>query len=187
VIMVLTTGEYNLDPQSGRVLIKTGRSGLGRRVGHDLTIEVTRWSATATVDLGEPVNSAVTAEIEVDSFEVREGVGGVKALTDSDRADILKNIREKVLQTATHPKITFRSTSVAGTPESFMVEGDLTIKGVTQPVTVRAQVSGDRLTGSATVVQTRWGIKPFSALLGQLKVADAVEIEFDVEIPSEAA
>lgn len=184
--MALTTGEHTLGPSSGRLLIKTGRAGLGRSVGHDLTIEVTRWSATATV-ADDPAGSSVTAEIETGSFEVVEGVGGVKPLTPSDRAEIVKNIQDKVLQTRAHPAITFRSTSVEGTPESFTVEGDLTIRGVTRPVTVRGRVSGDRLTGGATVVQTRWGVKPYSALLGQLKVADPVEIEFDLKTPSDTA
>lgn len=184
--MALTTGEHTLGPSSGRLLLKTGRAGLVRGVGHDLTIEVTRWSATATV-ADDPAGSSVAAEIETGSFEVREGVGGVKPLTSSDKAEILRNIRDKVLKTRDHRAITFRSTSVTGTPEAFTVEGDLTIKGVTRPVTVRGQVSGDRLTGSATVVQTQWGIKPYSAMLGQLRVADPVTIEFDLEIPPEAA
>jgi polyisoprenoid-binding protein YceI len=181
--MALTGGSHELRPASGHLLLRTGRSGLGRRAGHDLTLEATRWSADISVDPGEPANSSVTAEIEVESLEVREGAGGVMPLTDADRAEIVKNLRGKVLQTAVHPTITFRSTSVEGAPESFTVEGDLTIVGVTRPVTVRGQVSGDRLTGSATVVQSRWGIKPYSALFGQLRVADPVEIAFDLTAP----
>lgn len=181
--MALTGGSHELGPDSGRLLVRTGRSGLGRRAGHDLAIEVTRWSARTAVDPAEPANSTVTAEIEVDSFEVREGTGGVMPLTDADRAEIMKNVRGKVLHTSAHPMITFRSTAVEGTPESFTVEGDLTIMGVTRAVTVRGQVSGDRLTGAATVVQSRWGIKPYSALFGQLRVADPVEIEFDLAVP----
>jgi polyisoprenoid-binding protein YceI len=183
--MALTGGSHELGPDSGRLLVRTGRSGLGRRVGHDLTIEVTRWSARTAVDTAEPANSTVTAEIEVDSFEVREGTGGVKPLTDADRAEITKNVRDKVLHTSAHPVITFRSTGVAGTPEAFTVEGDLTIMGITRPVTVRGQVSGDRLTGGATVIQSRWGIKPYSALFGQLRVADPIEIEFDLATPGQ--
>jgi polyisoprenoid-binding protein YceI len=178
-----TEGNYDLGPASGRLLVRTARSGLGRRAGHDLTLEVTRWSGRASVDPAEPASSAVSAEIEVDSFEVREGTGGVMALTGSDRDEIAKIIRDKVLYASAHPVITFRSTEVEGTPESFTVEGDLTIMGVTKPVTVRGQVSGDRLTGSATVVQSQWGIKPYSALFGQLRVADPVEIEFDLALP----
>ena len=82
--MALTTGEHTLGPSSGRLLIKTGRAGLGRSVGHDLTIEVTRWSATATV-ADDPAGSSVTAEIETGSFEVVEGVGGV--VRDRKRSD----------------------------------------------------------------------------------------------------
>jgi polyisoprenoid-binding protein YceI len=146
-------------------------------------MEVTRWSAQAAVDTAEAANSAVTAEIEVESLEVIEGTGGVKALTDADRAEIIKIVREKILHTGTHPVIKFRSTGVRGTPESFTVEGDLTIMGVTKPITVSGQVAGDRLTGGAAVVQSHWGIKPYSALFGQLKVADPIEIEFDLGLP----
>ena len=181
--MALTGGSHELGPASGHLLVRTGRSGLGRRAGHDLTLEATRWSAQADVDPAEPANSTVTAEIEVESLEVKEGTGGVMPLTDVDRAEIVKNIRGKVLYTSAHPTITFRSTSVEGTPASFTVEGDLTIMGVTRPVTVRGQVSGARLTASATVVQSRWGIKPFSALFGQLRVADPIEIELDLAAP----
>jgi polyisoprenoid-binding protein YceI len=181
--MALTAGSYDLGPASGRLLLRTGRSGLGRRAGHDLTIEATRWSAHLSVDPAEPANSTVTAEIEVDSLEVREGAGGVLPLTDNDRAEIRKNIRDKVLYASAHPTITFRSTSVEGTPASFTVEGELTIMGVTRPATVRGQLAGDRLTGGTTVVQSRWGIKPYSAMFGQLRVADPVEIEFDLATP----
>jgi polyisoprenoid-binding protein YceI len=180
--MALTTGTYDLGPDSGRMLVRTSRSGLGRKAGHDLTIEVTRWSAQAVVDTAEPARSSVTAEIEVDSFEVREGTGGVKPLTDGDRVEIKKTMREKILHTAEHPVITFRSTSVAGSPEAFMVEGDLTIMGETRPVTIRGRVDGDRLTGAATVVQSEWGIKPYSALFGALRLADPVEIAFDLSV-----
>jgi polyisoprenoid-binding protein YceI len=179
--MALTTGDHTLGPSSGRLLIRTGRAGLGRGVGHDLTIEVTRWSATAPA-AAPRAGAPATAEIETGSFEVREGAGGVKPLTSSDKAEIGRNLA-KVLRTDSHPTITFRSTSVQGTPEAFTVEGDLTIRGVTRPVTVRGRVSGDRLTGSATVVQTDWGIKPYSALLGQLRVADPVKIAFDLAAP----
>jgi polyisoprenoid-binding protein YceI len=181
--MTLPSGTYDLGPASGTLRLRTGRSGLGRRAGHDLTIEATRWSGQAVLDAGEPSRSAVTVEIAVDSFEVVEGSGGVMALTDADRAEIVKVVRDKVLHTREHPMITFRSTGVEGGPDSFTIEGDLTIMGVTRPVTVRGQASGGRLTGGATVVQSRWGIKPYSALFGQLKVADPVEIEFDVAAP----
>ncbi len=178
--MALSRGTHELGPAAGRLLVRTGRSGLGRKAGHDLTLEVTRWAAS--VHVAEPDGSSVTAEIEASSLEVREGTGGVKPLTGSDRAEIGRVVRGKILHTEAHPVIAFRSTGASGTPEAFTVEGELTIMGVTRPLTLRGQVSGDRLTGGATVVQSRWGIKPYSALFGQLRLADEVAIEFDLTV-----
>lgn len=181
--MTLSSGRHEFGPGSGRLLVRTGRTGLGRRAGHDLTIEVTRWSAEALVDVADPGGSAVSAEIDAASLEVREGTGGVKPLTDSDRAEIGRTMREEILDAASHPSITFRSTRVAGTPEAFTVEGDLTIMDQARPVTIRAEVTGGRLRGHATVAQTDWGIKPYSAFFGALRLADEVRVEFDLAAP----
>jgi polyisoprenoid-binding protein YceI len=157
--------------------VKTTRTGLGAKAGHDLTIEVTRWSGE--VDVG-PAGSSVAVEIDAGSLEVREGTGGVKPLTGSDRSEIKRNLQQKILHTDRHPTITFRSTRVEGTEALFTVEGDLTIVGVALPVTLRGRLGEGRVQGSATVTQTRWGIRPYSALFGALKLNDDVEIEFDV-------
>ena len=180
--MSITAGSYALGPDSGRLLVKTTRTGVGAKVGHDLTLEVTRWRGDATVGTAAPAGSSVTVEIDAESIEVREGTGGVKPLTSSDRRDIEKTIREKILHTGRHPTITFRSTRVTGTAESFRVEGDLTIVGVTQPVTVQASLADDRVRGSAVFVQSRWGIRPYSAFFGALKLSDEVEVQFDLDL-----
>ncbi|TQK50162.1 polyisoprenoid-binding protein YceI [Streptomyces sp. SLBN-118] len=180
--MTLTDGNYRLGPSTGRLLIKTSRTGLGRRAGHDLTIEATRWSGDATVVVGDPEKSSVTVTIETGSLDVREGTGGLKPLTDSDRAEIKRTLGgEALLHTARHPVITFRSTRIAGTPGSFEITGDLTLKGSTHPVTVHGGANGGALLhGWATVTQSVWGIKPYSAFLGALRLADEVRIEFEV-------
>jgi polyisoprenoid-binding protein YceI len=121
----------------------------------------------------------VSVAVDADSFEVREGTGGVKPLTDSDRAEINKTIRQKILHTGQHPAITFRSTRINGTAESFTIAGDLTITGTTQPVTVHGQLTEGRVQGSATIAQTQWGIRPYTAFFGALKLNDEVKVEFD--------
>jgi len=178
--MGIAAGSYTLGPDSGQLLIKTSRTGLGARAGHDLTIEVTRWKAEASVNSADLAQSSVSLEAEVDSFEVRTGTGGVKPLTDADRAEIKKTIREKILHTGQHPAITFRSTRVAGTPESFSIDGDLTITGRTQPVSVRGQLTNERVQGSASIVQSRWGIRPYTAFFGALKLSDEVTVDFSI-------
>ncbi|TMR88332.1 YceI family protein [Nonomuraea basaltis] len=182
--MSISAGSYTLGPESGRLQINTTRTGLGAKAGHDLTIEVTRWRGEAMVDTADPANSWVTVEVDAESLEVRKGTGGVKPLTSSDRAEIEKIVREKILHTERYPTIMFRSTRVDGTPESFRVEGDLTIVDVTRPVTVEGSLAEDRVHGSAAIVQTRWGIRPYSALFGALKLGDEVEVRFDAGLVS---
>lgn len=180
--MAAADGTYTLGPQSGQLLIKTARTGLGSKAGHDLTIEVTSWEGTATVDTAQPSNSSVSVDARVDSFEVREGTGGVKPLTDTDRGEIEQTLREKILHSGQHPSITFRATSVEGSQDSFTVEGELTIVGRTQPTAVHGAITDSRARGSATVTQSRWGIKPYQAFLGALKLKDDVTVEFDAAL-----
>jgi len=183
--MALLNGAHRLGPEAGQLLLKTSRTGLGSKAGHDLTIELTRWTAVAVVDTASPASSSVIVDVDATSFEVRQGTGGVKPLTDGDRADIKKTITEKILHTARHPDIGFRSTRISGQPDAFTVEGDLTIVGVARPVMVQCAASADgRVRGTATVKQSEWGIKPYSAFLGALRLKDEVEVQFEVELPT---
>src|SRR5215208_7046844 len=121
-------GAYRFGPELGRLLVHTTRTGLGAKAGHDLAIEVTRWHGRATVDPATPANSSVTVEVDADSLEVRKGTGGVKPLSDADRAEIHKTLKA-ILRTGQYPTITFRSRQVDGFAASFACDGELTIMG----------------------------------------------------------
>jgi polyisoprenoid-binding protein YceI len=166
-----------LGPDSASLQVKTYREGVAARAGHDLVIEVTRWDAT--VDLADdPASSMVELNADPRSLEVREGLRGVKPLTDKDRGEIRRNIDEKVLG---GQPIAFRSRAVtrAGTEGRLVVEGDLTMAGRTRPVTAELNVDADgRVSGSIPLTQSDWGIKPYRGLMGALKVRDEVEIVF---------
>ena len=93
--MAATAGSFRLGPEAGRVVIKTTRAGLAAKAGHDLTIEVTRWSARVEVpaeDGGGLAAATVQADLDLGSLEVREGTGGALPLTDRDRREIKKQI-----------------------------------------------------------------------------------------------
>lgn len=184
--MGVPDGSYLVGPDKGLLLVKTARTGLGAKAGHDLTIEVTGWRGSVVIDTASPARSSVALEADVGSFEVREGTGGVKPLTDADRADIKETLRGKILNSQRHPAITFASRRVSGTAEAFSIDGDLTIAGVTHPVTVEGQLANGHARGSAIVVQSRWGIKPFSAFLGALRLRDEVEILFDIGLKGDS-
>ena len=65
------------------------------------------------------------------------------------------------------------------------MQGDLTLVGATRPIAFDLVVGdGGRLSGSTVITQSDWGIKPYSALFGALKVADEVEVALDASLPS---
>jgi len=172
---------YRVGPEDGSLVVKTYREGVAAKAGHDLVIDVTRWQATIDTDAG-------TIELTADprSLEVREGVRGVKPLTDRDRGEIRRNIDEKVLG---GQPIEFRSSAVR-MPEGagrLTVDGELTMAGSARPVTAQLDVSGDgRVAGTIELTQTAWGIKPYRGLMGALKVRDEVEIVVDARLPAAA-
>jgi polyisoprenoid-binding protein YceI len=178
-----TTGNFTLGPGAGRILLKTGRVGVAARAGHDLTIEVTKWSARAEVpaeDAGGVTAATVSADLDLSSLAVREGAGGVKPLTDSDRADIKKTMTG-ILGDGT---ATFTSSRIIRTGATGgAIEGSLTLNGRAQPV--RLQVSepaAGRYRGTATVLQSAFGLKPYTGFFGALKLKDEVVVEFEVDL-----
>jgi polyisoprenoid-binding protein YceI len=174
-----TTGNFRLGPDAGRVVIKTGRAGLAAKAGHDLTIEVTRWSAQVEVPAeGDGGQSAATvsAELDLGSLEVREGTGGAMPLTDRDRREIKKQIAG-ILRGGV---ASFTSTRVI---PSGAIEGTVTLNGKTQPARLQLTDSGSgRYRGSATLAQTGFGIKPYTGFFGALKLKDEVVVEFEVDL-----
>ncbi len=178
--MEIAEGSYRFGAGQGQLLLHTSRTGLGRRAGHDLTIEATRWSGRAEV--GREQQASVT--VATDGLRVREGHGGLKPLTERDRGEIVRTMRgEKLLSADAHPTITFRTTSVGRSPDGFLLVGELTVAGTTRPLTVTGTVSADgRVRGETTLLQSQWGIRPYSAFLGALKLADEIRIEFDTTL-----
>ena len=184
--MAATTGNFRLGPDAGRVVIKTGRAGLAAKAGHDLTIEVTRWSAQVEVPAeGDGGQSAATvsAELDLGSLEVREGTGGAMPLTDRDRREIQKQIGG-ILRGGT---ASFASTRVIPSGPGRRIEGTVTLNGKTQPARLQLTDSGSgRYRGSATLAQTGFGIKPYTGFFGALKLKDEVVVEFEVDLSKAA-
>jgi len=158
-------------PDNATLTVQTRRSGAAAKAGHDLLLLVTRWEGELEID-GEPVAAWLTADST--SLRVQKGEGGMMPLGDDDKANIHQTIDDEVLK---RQDIGFRSTRVAGTAAGLRVEGDLTLAGATQPIAFDLLLGDDgSLTATAVVTQTRWGMKPYSALFGTLKVLDEVEI-----------
>ena len=128
--------------------------------------------------------ATIEARIDMASWVVREGTGGLKPLTDSDRREIAVTA-QRLLSVDRHPEAEFVATrfQLAGDDGGTM-EGTFTLRGIARPLTVRvSRVGDDRYRVTGTVVQSSHGIKPYTAFLGALKVRDAIEFEAEAEVP----
>ena len=166
-----------LGPDCGTLTVLTGKGGAAAKAGHNLVIEVTRWSATF-----EDSSMALTADAR--SLRVIEGSGGMSALGEEEKAGIAETVDEEILKGT---PITFRSSSVDTRGSRIEVRGELELMRFRHPIEFALNLSDGRLTGSAMVKQTDWRMKPFSALFGTLKVADIVEVRIDAQVPSPVA
>ena len=160
--------------------MRTYREGMAQKIGHDLILEVGQWEAALEVgDDGNPF--AVGLEADPRSLQVREGLRGVKPLSDRDRAEIRKQIDEKILG---GQPISFRSSAVQRGDSQLSVRGELTMAGATRPASFELQLAADgRVSGALLITQSEWGIKPYRGLMGALKVRDTVEVALDVRLP----
>lgn len=88
-------------------------------------------SFEGTLNIAEnPLDSSVTAEIDMSSIN-----------TGQEQRD--EHIRSNdFFSVAEHPKMTFRSTGIREDGDDFLLDGELTIKGNTRPVTLELEFEG---------------------------------------------
>jgi YceI-like protein len=176
--MGLESGTHTLGPGDGTLTVLTGKGGAAAKAGHNLVIEVTRWSAK--VEVGEGISMALMADSR--SLRVVDGSGGISPLGDEEKSGIKQTIDDEVLKGL---PIRFRSSAAQVAGSRIDVQGELELMKVRHPIEFALNIGEDgRLTGSAMVKQTDWKMKPFSALFGTLKVADVVEVTIDALIPA---
>jgi polyisoprenoid-binding protein YceI len=178
----MPTRRHEIGPANATLLLRTARQGLAAQVGHDLTIEVTQWSAVV-VTADDPADASLEATIDTDSLRVVEGKGGLKPLSESDKREIQSRAR-KILAVDRSPEATYISTAVTpDTSGGATVAGALTLRGVARDVTLAITRTGpDRYRATGTVVQSAFGITPYSAMFGALRLADPVGIDVEMDL-----
>ena len=126
--------------------------------------------------------ATVKADLDLGSLEVRDGTGGAKPLSDRDRGEIKKQM-SAILGTGT---ASFTSSKIVLFGSSGgAVEGTFTLNGQSEPVRLQVSEPGPgRYRGSATVVQSALGVKPYVGFFGALKLKDEVGVEFEVSLPA---
>ena len=169
------TGSYTIDPTHSRI---------GFVARHAMVTKVrgsfNEFEGAGYLDAEHPENSKVQLTIKAASIDTR----------NADRDGHLRS--NDFFDMENHPDITFVSTGVEPVDaETYRVTGDLTIKGVTKPVTVDFEYTGAAvdpfgnqrlgLEGKTTVNRKDWGVNWNAALeAGGVLVSEKVTLEFEV-------
>jgi polyisoprenoid-binding protein YceI len=179
------TRTYTIVPSESSFWVFVGKSGLFSALAHDHEIGVKSFSGRVVVPAAGTSGGSLEMEVDAPSLAVLD-----KKPSEEDKKKIFNSMHNEVLESAKYQKITFRSVSVSDVKQtgndaySFVVNGDLTLRGVTKriAVLVAATVTPQELraTGKYTLKQTDYGIKPYSAAGGTIKVKDDVVINFNI-------
>ncbi len=175
---------YRIDPAHSRIELTVFKSGLLKMIGHDHSIAAKSFSGQVRFNFGNFGDSSVQLNIDALSLAVLDD----PSVPEKDRQEIQANMEgAKVLNVRDFPQITFRSTEIArpaSTGESLMLRGRLNLHGAEKEIAFPIQLySGTnrlRVTGSAVIAQTDFGIKPIKAAAGGVRVKDQLNVKFDI-------
>ena len=167
---------YKLDPSKSwlYVVVWNDTSSLASRLGHDHGIKATTFTGKVTWDTANAAACKVDISFPVTALapESAGHAGPRRPLPRGSVADrILAKIKENFLgksqlDAATYPEIKYQSTSCEGTTGKVKVVGNLTIHGVTKPVTmtmdVKAEPTNFAAGGAINTTVSNFGFQPFT-------------------------
>jgi YceI-like domain len=169
------------DARTAQCLVYSYKDGFLSKIAHDLKHRVTRF--TLYVD---PRSRSVAAEIDARSLKVecvmKEGVETVNGLSIEDKRKIEEQIATDVLRADAHPIIRFRSTSVVEAPDGLHIDGELCLNDHTRQVSTHARKVLGQYVAELTIHQPSFGIKPFSTMMGSLKIKPDVVVRLMVPV-----
>ena len=161
-------------PTDGTLSVRTSRTGAAAKAGHDLLIHVTAWHAT--LDVGEdPAESSLALDVDATVAARARGHRRHADARGRRQGEHSRDDRRRRPEAASRSSFA-RPRCEPTADGAGRVQGELTLVGKTAPLAFDLTIGDDgTLSGSAVVKQSDWGIKPYSALFGALKVADEVE------------
>jgi len=171
----IPSGTWTIDPVHSR---------LGFSVRHMMIAKVrgsfTDFSGEITI-ADDPLQSTVAVDVRLESIDT----------ANDDRDNHLRT--NDFFDVANHPTMTFRSTRVEADGDDYIVHGDLTIRGVTNPVALEVEFDGTSkdpwggtragFSAETEINRKDWGMEwntPLEA--GGVMLGDKVKIEIDVQL-----
>lgn len=164
------------DASTAECWVFTFKEGLLSPVAHDLRLRVGSFWIEIAEGAGSIVASFDTRSLSVDT-PMKDGVPNPGALSAADKLKIASQIRDEVLHSARHPEAKFSSSSVSARADGgYDLTGQLSLHGVTKLLHAGTRVVEGRQQLELTLHQPDFGIAPFRAMLGTLKIRPDVQI-----------
>jgi polyisoprenoid-binding protein YceI len=183
---------YQVDTSASRVFIKVGSA---TRFGHLHGVEGQLKSGDLRFggNGGELVFDMGTFTADTAESHKRLGLEHEK-ISASDAKKVTESMRgPDVLDVGRFPTATFQITAVTaldhqavGAPGAYQIDGKFTLHGTAQKLQFKARLEpgqrpeSNKLSGSFTIKQSDYGIKPYSMFGGVVKVSDELEITGDL-------
>jgi polyisoprenoid-binding protein YceI len=167
------------DAYNSQCLVFSFKDGLLARLAHDLKLQVERFSIEVDDTTHEIKATFDPSSIQVVCAQV-DGRDDPSTLSKGDKKKIYDNVTKDVLRIRKHPEIRFESTNVVERGEGFAVEGTLQMHGKSHNLHASIRADGDRWVSEVRVHQPDFGIKPYTAALGALKVKPDVLVRVSV-------
>jgi polyisoprenoid-binding protein YceI len=169
----ISAQEHAIDTKQSTLTIHVGKAGALSAFGHEHNIR-------GAIDSGRAETGAHP------SVEVHVNARTLKVIDKEESASARAEVQStmlgpEVLDSERFKDIVFKSTSAKSTGEGkWTLQGNLTLRGQTKPVTVLVTLKNSRYTGEAIVKQTDFGIKPPGK--AGVRAKDEVRIGFEVQL-----
>jgi YceI-like protein len=173
---------FEVDTSRSIVIIEVRRAGTLANLGHDHVVASHDLRGYIAPREGRADVYMAVAELSVDDPALRKAAGFETEPSAADIAGTRSNMLTRVLHADEHPFVVARVTGLHAetTPRSVT----LTLNGVSRVHDVQAAIAVTdrevRVKGNTEILQTEFGIRPFSILGGALQVADALTVRFDI-------
>lgn len=156
----------------------TFKEGVLSALAHDLELEVGKLGVEVADDL------AIDARFDASSLRVLHPMSNgqpTNALGDGDKRKIEKTIATDVLDVRKHAEIRFTAPAPTPEGEGYRYKGQLQLHGATRSLEVVSKKQGDKQVVEVVLHQPDFGIKPYSAMLGTLKIKPDVRVRVEVK------
>lgn len=169
------------DAKQADCRIFTFKEGILSAVAHDLELRVHELEIELSDD-----RRAVTATFDPRSLRVVDAiVDGRRSpgtISAKDKAKIESNIVTEVIPVARFPEVRFVSSAIRAVDAGWEIEGTLMLAGRTRPICIPVHRADGKAIGEVTLHQPEYGIKPYSAMLGTLRIQPDVKVRIEVPL-----